>query len=74
MVVRPETKISLATSCQLFGNDSKFSERGGKTIEIAPPERIFGDEAGRYTRIGTADDLMEATTRGLRVARDDASS
>jgi len=45
----------------------------GEGLEIAPPERIFGDRAGRYTRIGSADDLMEATTRGVRNAGSDSS-
>jgi len=44
----------------------------GEGLEIAPPERIFGAQDARYTRVGNADDLMKATTRGVRVTRPDA--
>lgn len=43
----------------------------GQGLELAPPERLFGEDAGRYARVGSADDLMKSTTRGVRDARRD---
>jgi hypothetical protein len=45
----------------------------GEGLELAPPERIFGEGGGRYNRVGSADDLMKATTRGVRRACGDPS-